>query len=71
MSECPSYDGIYDGNGPCWTCQGRPGECPASAARLLELISEFGDAREDTSGRSDDRQRALWAAIKSIVEVEP
>lgn len=28
MNECPDYDGIYDGHGPCWTCQGIKERCP-------------------------------------------
>lgn len=28
MRKCPSYDGVYEGQGPCWTCQGVPEQCP-------------------------------------------
>lgn len=28
MNSCPSYDGVYDGQGPCWTCQGIDTQCP-------------------------------------------
>jgi hypothetical protein len=24
---CKDYDGIYDGYGPCWTCQDIPDRC--------------------------------------------
>ncbi len=27
-SDCPSYDGVPEYGGPCWTCQGIPEHCP-------------------------------------------
>lgn len=53
---------------PGLLCGCEAGMSPALADYLLTLISEFGDAREDTSGRSDDLQRTLFLAIEAIVK---
>lgn len=26
--DCPSYDGVPEYGGPCWTCQGLEEQCP-------------------------------------------
>ncbi len=31
MADCPSYDPISEYGGPCWTCRGEEGRCPAMA----------------------------------------
>lgn len=55
---CPSYDGIYDGQGPCWTCQGEPEHCPIGPKNLI---------REALKGMRNTPKRQLLHEM--IVEI--
>lgn len=54
-SDCPSYDGISEYGGPCWTCRGVLGRCPMdycaserSGKRCTELAGHTGYHRAET-----------------------
>lgn len=53
---CPSYDGITEYGGPCWTCSDGTGQCPLDykealrdPVKLTDYIQRLGALGHDTS----------------------
>lgn len=56
---CPEYDGIYDGQGPCWTCQNQSEHCPVGSTKNSILYT----LRKE---HNSDKRRVLHELIVEI-----
>lgn len=55
QDSCPSYDGVPEYGGPCWTCQNQDDHCPMTMKEALPLLA-----------LSHDRQRRRMGAMMRL-----